>query len=211
MSTADSRTSSHRVPVTLLVLLGALMVSTGWSPPAGRLNWFLEILPIAVEVAVLAALYPWLRLTSLVYTAVLVHAVIVAYGGLYTYAEAPLGEWAQRVFDLERNPYDRVGHVALGFFPALLSREVLLRRTALHRGSWLIFLVLCTILAVAAAWEIVEWWTVLVVAPDIGTAYLGTQGDPWDAQWDMLLAVVGAAAALALLSRVHDRAMARIA
>jgi putative membrane protein len=197
-----------RAPAILLALFVLLLVGTGWNPPAGRLSWSLEVLPVALEVAVLASLYARLRLTDLVYGAVLLHGCVVAYGGVYTYARTPLGEWARHAFELTRNPYDRVGHVALGLFPALLAREVLLRVTPLRRGGWLTFLVLCTILAVAAAWEIVEWWTVMLVAPEVGVSFLGTQGDPWDAQWDMLLAVVGAAASLLLFARWHDRAIA---
>src|SRR4029079_1875560 len=126
----------------------------------------------------------------------------------YTYALNPFGAWAQEAFHLSRNHYDRIGPLALGFFPALTIREVLLRRTPLQRGGWLVFIILSIVLAIGAFWELVEWWTTLIVASDVGQAFLGSQGDIWDAQWDMLLALVGAAIALPLLSGVHDRSMA---
>ena len=135
---------------------------------------------------------------------------ILIYGGYYTYAETPLGNWAQEEFKLSRNHYDRVGHVALGVFPAFIIREVLLRKTPLRKGGWLYFIIICIVLAVAAFWELLEWWTTLFVAPDVGIAFLGSQGDIWDAQWDMFLALIGAMVALPILSRLHDRSIAQI-
>jgi putative membrane protein len=135
---------------------------------------------------------------------------ILIYGGYYTYAQTPLGNWAKEVFGLGRNHYDRVGHIALGVFPAFIIREVLLRKTPLLRGGWLYFIVISIVLAVAALWELLEWWVALLVASDVGTAFLGSQGDIWDAQWDMLLALVGAGVVLPLLSGFHDRSMAKL-
>lgn len=199
-----------RVPLWLCAALVLVMVLTGAAPPAGRLNWLLEVGPGLLEVGVLALLYRRLPLSHFVYAGIFVHVLILTYGGYYTYALTPLGNWAKDTFHLARNHYDRVGHLALGFFPCFLTREALLRRTPLTRGGWLTFLVLSVILAVGAFWELIEWWTTLVVAGDVGTAFLGSQGDPWDAQWDMFLALVGAALGLALFSRVHDRSMARV-
>lgn len=138
------------------------------------------------------------------------HVLVLNYGGIYTYAETPLGNWARDTFGLARNPYDRVGHLALGVFPVFLAREVLLRRTPLRRDGWLVFLLLSVILAIGAFWELIEWWTTLGVSPEKGAAFLGSQGDPWDAQWDMLLALVGAAIALPIGARGHDRSMERV-
>ena len=138
---------------------------------------------------------------------VFIHILILIYGGYYTYAETPLGNWAKEVFGFSRNHYDRVGHIALGVFPAFIIREVLLRKTPLQRGGWLYFIVISIVLAVAAFWELLEWWITLLVASDIGTAFLGSQGDIWDAQWDMFLALLGAMLALPILSRLHDRSM----
>jgi putative membrane protein len=199
-----------RLPLALLAILVAVCAaSVAWAP-AGPLNWSLEVGPGLALVAVLAALYPRLPLSHFVYACVFLHVLVIDYGGIYTYALTPLGNWAKEVFHLSRNHYDRVGHVALGVFPAFLVREVLLRRTPLRRGGWLRFVVLSIVLAVGAFWELVEWWTTLVVAPDVGDAFLGSQGDVWDAQWDMFLALAGAAVALPLLSRAHDRSMARV-
>ncbi len=203
--------ASHaRLPLSLLALLAAVCLATLWAPPAGRLSWTLEVGPGLALIAVLASLYRGLPLSHFVYTCVFLHVLVLVYGGYYTYALTPLGNWAKEAFGLSRNHYDRVGHVALGVFPCFLAREVLLRRTGLAPGGWLFFLVCSVVLAFAAFWELLEWWTVLLAAPDVGVAFLGTQGDPWDAQWDMLLALLGAMVALPLLSGAHDRSMARV-
>ncbi len=200
---------SARFPLALLAVLFIVCAATAWAPPAGRQNWALEVGPGLLGVAVLIGVYKRFPMSRLVYVGVFLHVLILVYGGFYTYARTPLGDWAREAFHLSRNHYDRVGHLALGFFPALTVREVLLRRTPLERGGWLTFLILSVVLAVGAFWELIEWWTTLVVAGDVGTAFLGSQGDVWDAQWDMFLALVGAAVSLALLSRAHDRSMAR--
>ncbi len=149
-------------------------------------------------------------MSRLVDVGVFAHFLILAYGGYWTYAETPLGNWAKEAFDLSRNHYDRVGHLALGFFPAFIIREVLLRATPLRPGGWLAFLVCSVALAIGAFWELIEWWVTLLVAGDVGQAFLGSQGDVWDAQWDMFLALVGAGLALAALGHAHDRSMERL-
>jgi putative membrane protein len=199
-----------RLPLVLLAILFVICVATAWSPPAGRVSWCLEVGPGLAEIAVLAALYRRLPLSHLVYVAIFLHLQVLIYGGYYTYALTPLGDWAKETFHLARNHYDRVGHVALGVVPSLLTREVLLRCTPLQRGGWLFFLVCSVVLAFAAFWELLEWWTALLAAPDVGTAFLGSQGDVWDAQWDMLLALLGALATLPLLRRAHDSSMAKV-
>jgi len=199
-----------RYPLVLLVVLLVICAASVYAPPAGRFSWFLEVGPGLAMVAVLAAVYRRFPMSHVVYTCVFLHVLILNYGGIYTYAHTPLGNWAKEAFDLSRNHYDRVGHLALGFFPALLIREVYLRVTPMRRGGWLVFTILCVVLAVGAFWELIEWWTTLVVASDTGQAFLGSQGDVWDAQWDMFLALVGAAVALPLLSRLHDRSMAKV-
>jgi putative membrane protein len=211
MTTALQGTREHaRGPLILLAILLAICAVSVWNPPAGRFSWALEVLPGLGLVATLAAVYRRLPLSHFVYVCVFLHVLILNYGGIYTYAETPLGNWARDAFGLARNHYDRIGHLALGVFPAFLTREVLLRRTPLQRGGWLYFLVVCVILAIAAFWELLEWWTTLVVAGDVGTAFLGSQGDVWDAQWDMVLAQIGAMLAIPLLARVHDRSMAKV-
>ena len=199
-----------RLPMGLLAGFALIAGVTLWAPPAGRTSWLLEVGPGVLEIAVLTLLYSRLPLSHWVYVGVFVHVNILVYGGVYTYAATPLGNWAKETFHLARNHYDRVGHVALGVFPAFVAREVLLRKTPLVRGAWLYFLVVSVVLALAALWELVEWWVTLLVASDVGQAFLGSQGDPWDTQWDMFLALVGAAVALPVLGPLHDRSRARV-
>jgi putative membrane protein len=199
-----------RLPLGLLAALAIILIASVWSPPAGQFSWLLEVGPGIAGVLVLIAIYRRFPMSHFVYVCVFLHILILNYGGIYTYAETPLGNWARDTFELGRNHYDRVGHVALGVFPAFVTREVLLRRTPLSRGGWLYFLVVSVILAVAAFWEILEWWTTLLVASDVGTAFLGSQGDIWDAQWDMLLAQIGAMIVLPLFAGAHDRSMAKV-
>ncbi|MGQ0835648.1 MAG: DUF2238 domain-containing protein [Gammaproteobacteria bacterium] len=177
--------------------------------PRDRLTWWLEVLPVVIALPLLAWTRDRFPLTWLVYTLIAVHAAILMLGGHYTYAEVPAGFWVQDAFDLSRNHYDRLGHFAQGFVPAIIAREILLRRTPLARGAWLTFLVVATCLAISATYEFIEWWAALIVGAD-AQAFLATQGDVWDTQWDMFLATIGAISALALLSRVHDRALRSI-
>jgi len=199
-----------RLPLALLSLLAVTCVATLWAPPAGRTSWALEVGPGLIEVAILSATYRRAPLSHLAYWAVFVHVLVLIYGGYYTYALTPLGDWAKQTFGLARNHYDRVGHVALGVFPVFLAREVLLGTSPLGRGKWLAVLSVSLVFSFAAFWELLEWWVTLLVAADVGQAFLGSQGDVWDAQWDMLLALLGAIAALVLASRVHDRSLARV-
>jgi putative membrane protein len=203
-------TGYHKLPLTLLVVMALICIATVWNPPAGRFSWLLEVGPGLAGVVVLVATYKKFPMSRLVYLSVFIHICILVYGGIYTYAKTPLGNWAMEAFDLSRNHYDRVGHIALGVFPAFIIREIYLRLTDMKRGGWLFFTVCSVALAIGAFWELLEWWVALVVASDTGTAFLGSQGDIWDAQWDMLLALIGAAVALALLGKVHDRSMARV-
>jgi putative membrane protein len=193
-----------------LVALGAICAVTAYAPPAGRQNWALEVVPGLLLVGYMVATYRRRPLSHLVYVGTFLHVLVLVYGGFYSYAKTPLGEWARVAFHLSRNHYDRIGHLALGFFPALLTREVLLRHTPLVRGAWLAFLAWCVVFAFGAFWELLEWWTTLLVASDLGQAFLGSQGDVWDAQWDMFLVGVGGAVSLALMGKVHDRSMARV-
>lgn len=199
-----------RLPAALLALLAVICVVTAWSPAAGRTSWALEVVPGLLLVAWMVVVHRRWRLSDLVYVGTFVHVLVLIYGGYYTYANTPLGNWARDAFHLSRNHYDRVGHLALGFFPALLAREVLLAKTPLRPGGWLAFLAWSVVFAFGAFWELLEWWTTLLVASDVGAAFLGSQGDVWDAQWDMLLVGVGAALSLALLARAHDRSMEAI-
>jgi len=210
MPNAHALRGHARLPLALLGVLALISVLTLWNPPAGRTSWALEVGPGLIEIAALAVLYRRVPLSHLVYVTVFVHTLVLIYGGYYTYALTPLGNWAQEEFGLSRNHYDRLGHVALGAFPVLLARELLLRTSPLQRGKWLAFLSVSVVFAFAAFWELLEWWTTLLVASDVGQAFLGSQGDIWDAQWDMLLALVGAVLSLLVASRLHDRSMARV-
>lgn len=202
--------SSRRLPLVLLAILTPILVLTLIFCEAGWLNWLLEVGPALGGIVALALTYRRFPMSGFVYVCVFLHTLVLVYGGYYTYAKTPLGNWAMSAFDLSRNHYDRVGHLALGFFPVFVIKEVLLRVTPLRRGGWSTFLVLSVVLAIAAFWELIEWWATYVFAGDVGQAFLGSQGDVWDAQWDMFLGLLGGALGLALLGRVHDRSMARV-
>jgi len=199
-----------RLPATLLGLAVLVCVATLWAPAAGRTSWLLEVGPGLLGIIVLVATFRRFPMSHWVYVGTSIHLLILIYGGYYTYAATPLGNWARDTFHLARNHYDRVGHVALGVFPAFVTRELLLRLTPLRRGGWLYFISVSIVLAVAAFWELLEWWIALLAAPGVGTAFLGTQGDPWDAQWDMFLALVGALVALPALGHLHDRSIEKV-
>jgi putative membrane protein len=207
MNTPPAQT---RFAAGLLAALLVICVVTFLVAPAGPTSWLLEVSPGLAMVAVLTAIHRRFPMSRFVYVCVFLHVCILIYGGMYTYAKTPLGNWVRDTFHLARNDYDRVGHLALGVFPVFLTREVLLRRTPLKRGAWLTFLLLCVILAIAAFWELLEWWVALLSSPETGNAFLATQGDIWDTQWDMFLALVGAVVALPLLSRLHDRSMRKL-
>jgi putative membrane protein len=194
----------------IFVAVAALGLVVSGIGPTDRATWWLEVIPVMIAVPLLWLTRERFPLTPLVYILITVHAAILMLGGHYTYAQVPLGFWAQDVFDFARNPYDRLGHFAQGFVPAIIAREILLRSTPLRRGGWLFFIVACICLAISACYEFLEWWAALIGGGS-AEAFLGTQGDVWDTQWDMFLAMIGAITALATLSRLHDRALARVA
>jgi putative membrane protein len=199
-----------RVPVALGAVLLMVFAGTLVTTREGALNWLLEVGPGLVGLVALAVSYRRFPMTRLVNVGVFVHVLILCYGGFYTYAKAPLGEWAKEAFGWQRNNYDKVGHFAFGFFPVLTLREVLLRVTRLERGGWLTFLLVSVILGFAAGYELFEWAAALVLDPAGGDAFLGTQGYVWDAQSDMLYAGVGAVVGLVLLRALHDAELRRL-
>jgi putative membrane protein len=195
-------------PLTLLVAAAILFTLSGVHPyDLG--TWGMEVFPIVVAAPILAATYPRFPLTPLVYTLIFIHACVLMLGGHYSYARVPLGFWLQHLFEFSRNHYDRIGHLAQGFIPALVAREILLRRTPLHPGAWLFFLVTCVCLAVSACYEFIEWGAALI-GGSAATEFLGTQGDVWDTQWDMFMALIGSLLGQLTLSALHDRQLATL-
>jgi len=187
-------------------LVAAVAAALAWSAvaPVDRLTWLLEVMWVVAGVPLVWACWRRFPLTRLLCWLLALHALVLVYGGRYTYAETPLGDWAQQAFDLQRNHYDRLGHFMQGFVPAVLARELLLRCTPLVRGGWLFYLVLAACLSFSAFFEFIEWWAALI-GGGAADAYLATQGDVWDTQWDMFLALVGATVSQLLWARVHDR------
>ncbi len=195
-----------------LALLALVLGVLAWSgvAPHDRFTWFLEVAPVLVGLPIVLLTARRFPLTPLAYTLLALHACILMVGGKYTYAEVPLGFWVRDAMGWTRNHYDRLGHLAQGFIPALVAREVLLRTSPLRPGKWLFFLVLCFALALSATYELVEWWTAAGTG-EAADAFLGTQGDVWDTQWDMMLAGIGAITSQLLLSRWHDRQLRALA
>jgi putative membrane protein len=194
----------------VLLAAGAVLLVLSGLAPRDRATWWLEVAPVLLGGALLVATRSRFPLTPLLYRLLFLHACVLMLGAHYTYAEVPLGSWVQAALGLARNPYDRLGHLAQGFVPAILAREILLRRSPLRPGAWLGTLVTAVVLAVSALYELAEWIAALALG-ETADAFLGTQGDPWDTQWDMALALAGGLAAQVALGRSHDRALAALA
>jgi len=193
-----------RTDETVIIALWAAALALSAIAPRDVATWFLEVLPVLI-----AAPLIWFTRKSFPLSRILLwcacgHGLILIMGGHYTYAEVPVGFWLQDAFSFARNPYDRIGHLAQGFVPALLTREILIRNTDLKRGRMMFVLACCVPLAFSAFYEMIEWWAAVIMDQD-AEAFLGTQGDPWDTQWDMFLALTGAVAAQVLLARLQDR------
>lgn len=194
---------SKQINNFLIVSLTVLFV---WSlvNPKDLFTWFLEVFPVIIGAVILLVTRHKFKFTTVVYILLWIHGIILIVGGHYTYAENPLFNWIKDEFDLNRNYYDRLGHFAQGFIPAIVSREILLRTSPLKRGKWLFFIIVCICLAISAFYELIEWW-VAVASSEGAVAFLATQGDIWDTQWDMFFALCGAIISLLSLSRLHDR------
>lgn len=199
----DAVRASRSAYLSVLAVAAIGLVLSGIAPH-DRLTWWLEVAPVLMAVPALAWTRTRFPLTSLAYVLIAIHAAILMLGARYTYALVPLGDWLRDLFDLTRNPYDRIGHLAQGFIPAIIAREILLRRSPLRPGRWLFFIVSAICLAISACYEFLEWWAALIGG---GSAeqFLGTQGDVWDTQWDMFLALCGSILAQLCLGRWHDR------
>lgn len=191
----------------LLIFFGVMT----WSVinPKDLFTWFLEVFPSFIGLAVITLTYNRFRLTHLVYFLITVHAIILIVGGHYTYAEMPIFNWLRDTFHLARNYYDRLGHFAQGFVPAIIVREILLRKSGLKRGKLLSFIIISICLAISALYELIEWG-VAEATGSAADAFLGTQGDVWDTQWDMFMALLGATISLVSMSNLHDKFLRKI-
>lgn len=185
------------------ILLLAILVLSGIRP-YDRPTWLLEVLPVIIALPLLWLSYQRFPLTTLLYISIFAHALILILGGTYTYARVPIGFELAQILGLERNPYDKIGHLLQGFVPALVAREILLRGSFVRGHKMLVFIILSIVLAVSASYELIEWLVTLLFGGG-SVDFLGTQGDAWDAQSDMLFALIGGVLALALFSRLHDR------
>lgn len=204
-------TSAKDWPRTLFWITLMVVIAIAWSgiAPYDRLTWYLELFPIAIALPVLYITARRFPLTPFLYWLIGFHCLILTVGAHYTYARVPLGFWVQDLFDFSRNNYDRLGHFVQGFVPAIAVREILKRESPVKGGGWLAFLTVAICLAVSACYEFLEWWIALALG--VGAdEFLATQGDVWDTQWDMFLATCGAIVSIATLSRVHDRAIAKL-
>ena len=205
----QSKTGLNRKePIWLWYTILLVLILSGIKPQADRLTWLLETFPVMIGLVILAMTWQRFPLTPLAYRLITLHALILIVGGYYTYADVPLFNYLRDNLELSRNHYDRVGHFVQGFVPAIIAREVLLRRSPL-KGGWLFFLTLCFCLALSAFYELIEWWVALL-SNEAADAFLGTQGDHWDTQTDMFMALIGAICSLTLLSRRHDRDLAHL-
>jgi putative membrane protein len=199
---------SRRALLLATVLLVAALVVSGLNPN-DRLTWAMEVAPVMIVLPVLWATWQRFPLTNLLYALIVLHGVVLVIGGAYTYAHVPFGFDLQTWFGLARNPYDKIGHFCQGFIPAVAAREILIRGGYVRGRRMLAFIVVCIVLAISASYEFVEWWAALIMGQG-ADEFLGTQGDPWDTQSDMFMALIGAITAQLLLSRWHDRQIAAV-
>lgn len=188
---------------TLLVLIIVLFI---WSAikPFEYFTWFLEVLPAVIGVVILVLTFKSFRFTNLVYILIFIYAVILIVGGHYTYAEVPLFDWIQETFSQSRNNYDKLGHFAQGFVPAMITRELLIRKRVVKKARWLNFIIVCIVMAISVTYEFIEW-VVSLTTGEGGDSFLGTQGYIWDTQSDMLYATIGGIMALIFLGKHHDK------
>ncbi|MEW2399363.1 DUF2238 domain-containing protein [Streptomyces sp. NPDC046862] len=200
--------SGRRLPVVLLAGVTLALAVSAWHPKDPT-TWVLETVWVMVGLPLAVLLRKRFPLSDLLCCLLAAHALVLIVGGHYTYAEVPAGDWVRDWLGLERNPYDRFGHLMQGFVPAILVREILVRTSPLRGSRWLAPLTVCACLAFSAVFEMLEW-AAAVAGGHAADAFLATQGDVWDTQWDMFCALIGATCSLLLLSRVHDRRLARL-
>jgi putative membrane protein len=198
----------RKLHLALLLMVAAVIGWSGWRP-FDRFTWWLEVTPGLIGIAVLLATYRRFRLTTFCYVLIALHICVLCVGGHYTYARVPFFDWLRPIFAWQRNHYDRLGHLMQGLVPAIIAREVIIQLDIVRRKKWIPFLVISICLAISALYELVEWWTAMLTG-SAANDFLGSQGDVWDTQSDMCLALIGAVSALVFLSYFHDRALRRI-
>ncbi|GEQ18490.1 MULTISPECIES: DUF2238 domain-containing protein [Clostridium] len=200
--------SNKRFHLILLVMLLSILI---WSviEPKDLFIWFLEVLPVIIGVSVLICIYPKYRFSNFIYVLITIESIILIVGGHYTYAEMPIFNWIRDTFDLSRNYYDRLGHFMQGFIPAMIAREIIIRNKVINKKKYLSFIVICICLAISASYELIEF-VVAKLTGNAADAFLGTQGDVWDTQWDMLMALIGSVTSLSLFSRYHDKKLMQL-
>jgi putative membrane protein len=197
-----------RLLLALAAIVAVALVVSGIAP-TDRITWVMEVVPVVIAGAVIAATWQRFPLTTLLCSLIAVHSLVLILGGAYTYAHVPLGFWLQDLLGTARNPYDKIGHFMQGFVPALAAREIFVRGGYVTGGRMTAFLCICVALAVSAVYELIEWWAALAMGQG-ADEFLGTQGDQWDTQSDMFMALIGSCTAMALLSRLHDRQIAAL-
>lgn len=200
--------SNKKFHLILLVMLLSILI---WSviEPKDLFIWFLEVLPVIIGVSVLICIYPKYRFSNFIYVLITIESIILIVGGHYTYAEMPIFNWIRDTFDLSRNYYDRLGHFMQGFIPAMIAREIIIRNKVINKKKYLSFIVICICLAISASYELIEF-VVAKLTGNAADAFLGTQGDVWDTQWDMLMALIGSVTSLSLFSRYHDKKLTQL-
>lgn len=208
MTKSQIRKNDKLLHLGLLLIFVVVLI---WSVihPRDLFTWLLEVLPAIIGLTLIVFTYNRFRLTNIVYILVLVHMIILMIGGHYTYAEMPIFNWIRDTFHLARNYYDRLGHFAQGFIPAIIVREILLRKSELRRGKLLSYIIISICLAISASYELIEWG-VAQATGSAADAFLGTQGDVWDTQWDMFMALWGATISLISMSKLHDKSLKKL-
>jgi putative membrane protein len=200
--------NTSRTHLALLVTVATVIFWSGWRP-YDRFTWWLEVSPGLAGIAILLAAYRRFRFTTFCYALIALHICVLCVGGHYTYARVPVFDWLRPIFAWQRNHYDRLGHLMQGLVPAMIAREVLVRLDIVNRRKWTPFLVISICLAISAFYELIEWWTALLIG-SAANDFLGSQGDVWDTQSDMCLALIGAVSALLFLSYFHNRALEKV-
>jgi putative membrane protein len=199
---------NQNIKYLLVGIVAACLIFSGIEP-FERTTWILEVFPVLIGVPLLLWLDNKHKVTMLLFVLIVLHCLVLIYGGAYSYARAPMGFWLRDIFQFSRNPYDRIGHFMQGFVPAMLAREVLLRSAKIASRKYLFFLCVSVCLAFSAFYELIEWAAALILGQG-ADEFLGTQGDVWDTQWDMFMALVGALSALIILSRIHDQQLNKL-